>query len=191
MDLPEANSIPCVICTVSVSSLPLSVMVCSCHACVNFSHHFSRASFTPMLCSGSSPSLTRQQTGHIACTKLYLKTCGLHEIFKCTHFCGIWPQTDIYTHNFRKCSHASVGRAWVALMWGSLRLAPTTQMIYHRGGEPERAMHCWLNVMAHKPWITAEFVTVCCSVRHEHGKQYFMQPFLRSMKLLRVHTCFS
>ena len=27
----------------------------------------------------------------------------------------------------------------------------TSQMIYHRGGDPERAMH---NVMAHKPWIT-------------------------------------
>ena len=25
-------------------------------------------------------------------------------------------------------------------------------------------MHCWRNVMAHKPWITAEFVTVCCSM---------------------------
>ena len=40
----------------------------------------------------------------------------------------------------------------------------TSQMIYHCGGEPERAMHCWFNVMAHKPWITAEFVTVCCSM---------------------------
>ena len=39
----------------------------------------------------------------------------------------------------------------------------TSQMIY-RGGEPERALHCWFNVMAHKPWITAEFVTVCCSM---------------------------
>ena len=43
-------------------------------------------------------------------------------------------------------------------------LRPTSQMIYHRGGEPERAMHCWFNVMAQKPWITAEFVTVCCSM---------------------------
>jgi len=24
---------------------------------------------------------------------------------------GIWPQTDRHTHNFRKCSHASVGLA--------------------------------------------------------------------------------
>ena len=32
----------------------------------------------------------------------------------------------------------------------------------------------------------SEFVTVCCSVRHERGKQYFVQPFLRSMKLLRL-----
>ena len=26
---------------------------------------------------------------------------------------------------------------------------------------------------------------------HEHGKQYFVQPFLRSMKLLRLHTRFN
>ena len=39
----------------------------------------------------------------------------------------------------------------------------TSQMIYHRGGEPERVLHCWFNVIEHKPWITAEFVTVCCS----------------------------
>ena len=25
-------------------------------------------------------------------------------------------------------------------------------------------MHCWFNVMAFKPWITAEFVTICCSM---------------------------
>ena len=37
-------------------------------------------------------------------------------------------------------------------------------MIYHRGGEPEQTMHCWFNVVVHKPWIKAEFVTVCCSV---------------------------
>ena len=40
----------------------------------------------------------------------------------------------------------------------------TSEMIYHRGGEPERALHCWFNVMAHKPWITAGFATVCCSM---------------------------
>ena len=60
----------------SVSSLPLSVMVRSCHACVVF---VPRASFTPTLRSGSSPSPTWQRAGHIACT-------SLHEIFKCAHF---------------------------------------------------------------------------------------------------------
>jgi len=29
----------------------------------------------------------------------------------------------------------------------------TSQMIYHCGGEPEQAVHCWFNVMALKPWI--------------------------------------
>ena len=29
----------------------------------------------------------------------------------------------------------------------------TSPMIYHCGGEPEQAVHCWFNVMALKPWI--------------------------------------
>ena len=32
--------------------------------------------------------------------------------------------------------------------------------------------------MAHKPWITAGFVTVCCSMSR-YGKQNFVQPFFR------------
>ena len=47
------SQLQCVICT--VSSLPLSVMVCSCHACVVF---VPRTSFTLTLRSGSSPSPT-------------------------------------------------------------------------------------------------------------------------------------
>ena len=53
----------------SVSSLPLSVMVRSCHACVKLSRLRS-SGFTLTLHSGSSPSPTRQWAGHIACTKL-------------------------------------------------------------------------------------------------------------------------
>ena len=145
----KRTQLQCVICT--VSSLPLSVMVRSCHACVVF---FPRASFTLTLRSGSSPSPTRQWAGHIACTC----TKGFHEIFKYAHLkftvCGRSIDSPTYTR-VRKA---------VTLVWGSLRLAPTSEMIYHRGGEPERAMHCWFNVMAHKPWITAGFATVCCSM---------------------------
>ena len=57
-------------------SLPLSVMIHSCHATVHF---VPRVSFTPTLRSGSSPSQTRQRAGYIACTK------GPHEIFKYAH----------------------------------------------------------------------------------------------------------
>ena len=65
----------------------------------------------PTLHSGSNPSLTRQQAGHIACTKLP----GLHEIFKYAYLIyGIWPQTYI---------HTTSGNA-VMLVWGLLRLAP-------------------------------------------------------------------
>ena len=55
----------------------------------------------------------------------------------------------------------------------------TSQMIYHSGGEPERAMHCWINVMAHKPWNLSPFAV------HERGNQGF---FFRSvfMKYLNV-----
>ena len=71
----KRTQLQCVICT--VSSLPLSVMVRSCHARVVF---VPWASFTLTLRSGSSPSPTRQWAGHIACTK------GFHEIFKYAHF---------------------------------------------------------------------------------------------------------
>ena len=41
----------------------------------------------------------------------------------------------------------------------------TSQMIYHPWASlSEQWMHCWFNVMAHKPWITAVFVTVRCSM---------------------------
>ena len=67
----------------------------------------------------------------------------------------------------------------------------TSQMIYHPGASLSKQwMHCWFNVMAHKPWITAVFVTVCCSMSM-HSKRYFVQPFLRSMKLLNLHTRFN
>ena len=51
----------------------------------------------------------------------------------------------------------------------------TSQMIYHHGGNTERAMHCWRNVMAHKPWITAEFVTICCSMSVISNHHFFGQ----------------
>ena len=43
-----------------------------------------------------------------------LRTLGLHEIFKCSHLkFTVYGRkhTDIHTHNFRKCSYASVGLA--------------------------------------------------------------------------------
>ena len=78
----------------SVSSLPLSVTVHSCHAYVNLSCFVRQGSFTATLCSGSSPSPTRQRAGPAR------KTISLHEIFKPAHLkftVRIWPQTDIHT----------------------------------------------------------------------------------------------
>ena len=37
--------------------------------------------------------------------------------------------------------------------WWSVPSCYTSLMIYHCGGEPEQAVHCWFNVMALKPWI--------------------------------------
>ena len=75
--------------------------------------------------------------------------------------------------------------------WGKLFIiyTVTSQMTYHRGGEPEQAMHCSFNVMAHKPWITAEFVTVCCSmslVSNTSCTHFFGQ----WSYILRLHICF-
>ena len=66
-------------------------------------------------------------------------------------YCVIFPLAINHRYEI------GVGNTYMSVLRNS-------QMIYHRGGEPERAMHCWFNVMAHKPWITAEFVTVCCSM---------------------------
>ena len=89
-------------------SLLLSVMVRSCHACVNF---VPRVSFTSTLRSGSSPSPTRQRAGP---AWNHPWTFSLHEIFTCVHLkFTVYgrKQTDRHTHNFRNCSHASVGLA--------------------------------------------------------------------------------
>ena len=113
MDLPEANSTTVhnlyrdCLCR---SSLSLSVMVRSCHACVNLSRlRFS--GFTPTLRSGSDPSLTQQWAGH---AQNYPRTFGLHKIFKCAYL-KFTVYGRKHTHNFRNA---------VTLVWGSLRLAP-------------------------------------------------------------------
>jgi len=89
----------------SVSSLPLSVIVRSCHVCVNLRVVFVPwASFVPTLRSGSSPSPTRQRRGHIRMRETTRVRSFKFTVYGC-------KQTDIHTHNFRKCSHASVGLA--------------------------------------------------------------------------------
>ena len=56
------------------------------------------------------------------------------------------------------------------------------------GGEPERA--CIANLMFCHGTQIMENSRIChCLLFHEHGKQNFVQPHLRSSKLLRLHTC--
>ena len=66
----------------------------------------------------------------------------------------------------------------------------TSQMIYHRGGEPERALQC------HHGTQAMDNSRICHRLLfHERGtgsyKQNFVQPFLRSMKPLRLRTRFN
>ena len=108
----KRTQLQCVICT--VSSLPLSVMVRSCHACFVF---FPRASFTLTLRSSSSPLPTRQWAGHIACTK------GFHEIFTSFKIYGMWSVHTAIDRQIDRQIDTRVRNA-VTLVWGSLRLAP-------------------------------------------------------------------
>ena len=64
----------------------------------------------------------------------------------------------------------------------------TLQEIYHRGGKPERAMHCCHGTQA------MDNNRICHHLLfNECGKQYFVQSFngLRSMKLLRLSLNFT
>jgi len=102
----------------------------------------------------------------------------------CIHIHSIWLHNVMFQFSLNFNNHyifmCIMKRLWLerVLPWRPVFLeqkivthfaiaAPThltSQMIYHRGGESERVMYCWINVMAHKPWITAEFVTVYCSM---------------------------
>ena len=121
----------CMICTVCEQPalvcpcLPLSVMVNSCHACVNLSRLRSLG-FTPTL--RSAVALHRRDSG-LACTKLS-RTFDLHEIFKCGHLKFTvygHKQADIHTHNFRKCSHATVGLAQARPNYGQTWVSPVSR----------------------------------------------------------------
>ena len=87
MDLPEANSTSyCrrdLYCR-PVSSLPLSVMVCSCHACVNLRVVF--VSWALRRHCTLAVALYRHDSGlGISHARNHLITFGLHEILKCAH----------------------------------------------------------------------------------------------------------
>ena len=127
MDLPEANSTSyCrrdLYCR-PVSSLPLSVMVCSCHACVNLRVVF--VSWALRQHCTLAVALHRHDSGlGISHARNHLRTFGLHEILKCTHFkFTVYgrKQTDIHTTSANA----------VTLVWGSLRLAPTMVHLFYK-----------------------------------------------------------
>ena len=95
----------------SVSSLPLSVIVNSCHACINLSRLRS-SGFTPTL--RSAVAFTDTTAGwayRIHETTRGSRSFGLHEIFKCGHLNFMvysHKQASRHTHNFCKCSHESL-----------------------------------------------------------------------------------
>ena len=121
MDLPEANS-------TTVRDLYCLWAAC---LCLSWSAVVMRALtwvvFIPRAsrrCCALAVALHWRDSGlGISHARNYPRTFSFHEIFKCARlqFYSIWLQTDIHTHNFRKCSHASVG---------SIRVAPTRQLLW-------------------------------------------------------------
>ena len=70
------------------------------------------------------------------------------------------------------------------LLWSS---PFTSKTIYHRGCEPER--RCIADIMFCHGTQTMDSSRIClCLLFHEQGKQNSVQPFLRSWKLLWLHT---
>ena len=87
----------------SVSSLPLSVMVRSCHACVNSSRLRSSGFLLSRHCALVVALHWRNSELGISNARNYPRTFGLHEILY-----SIWPQTDIHTTSTNA----------VTLVWG-------------------------------------------------------------------------
>jgi len=90
-----------------------------------------------------------------------------------------------FHEHYQALSSASMNNGTVRF----IVLLMTSQMIYHRGGEPEPAMHCWFKCHGTQAMDNSK---ICHRLLfRERGKQNFVQPFLRSMKLLMLHTCFN
>ena len=112
---------------------------------------------------------------HYACQKQCHVCLGSHLTKPCLSCVVMSKTAAIHVRcqhsmcNFLSCKILQ-GPHPIALTRKAFLLAywSTSQMIYHRGGEPERVLHCWFNAMAHKPWITAEFVTVMDNSRICH-----------------------
>ena len=63
----------------------------------------------------------------------------------------------------------------------------TSKMNYHPGASLSE--HAFADLMFCHGTQTMDNSRIChCLLFHEHGKQNFVQPFLRSRKLLRLHT---
>ena len=93
-----------------MSSLPLSVMVSSCHVCIVFVPRASRR------CCALAVAPHRHNSGLGTKTTPGSWTFGLHEIFKCAHL-----KFMVYG---RKQTYTQLPHMPVTLVWGSLRLTP-------------------------------------------------------------------
>ena len=124
MDLPEANS-------TTVRDLYCLWAAC---LCLSWSAVVMRALtwvvFVPQAarwrCTLAVALHQRDSGLGISHARNYPRTFSLHKIFKCTHLKFTvygHKQTDIHTHNFCKCSHASVG------------LTPVPPLINSTGGQ--------------------------------------------------------
>ena len=125
----------------------------------------------------------------------------MHQSFVLAH--RRWPVACAWTHvkclliPYSQKINKSIPRLHCHFIGGAAQLVCSTCKLFHAPlftllvrwfiieGWAWASMHCWFNVLSctHKPWMTAGFVTVCCSM--SMVSKNFMQPFLRSTKLLR------
>ena len=116
----------------SVSSLPLSVMVSSCHACIVFIPRASRRRCALAVAlhqhnSGLGTKITRRSW-----------TFCLHEIFNCAHLkFTVYSRKQTYIH--------TTSANAVTLVWGSLRLAPIKALLKNNY-DPQRHL-VWSNLL--------------------------------------------
>ena len=124
----------------------------------------------------------------------------MHQSFVLAH--RRWPVAYAWTHvkylliRYSQKINKSIPRLHCHFIGGAAQLVCSTCKLFRAPlftllvrwfiieGWAWASIHCWFNVLSCTQ--TMDDSRIChCLLFHEHGKQNFMQPFLRSTKLLR------